>query len=44
MSDTTDNKKLGLILAAINETCKRVYYILDDISVYFTAQTCVLKL
>ena len=35
MSDATNNKSFGLVLRASNEVCKRIYYIIDDIFVFF---------
>ena len=35
MSDVTGNKSFGLVLTAINELRKRIYYILDDIYFFF---------
>ena len=34
-SDASDNKSFGLRLTAINEVRKHIYYILDDIFVFF---------
>ena len=35
MSDATNNKSFGLGLAAINEVQKRIYYVIDNIFVFF---------
>ena len=44
MGDATNNKSFGSVLTAINEVRKRKDFILDDIFVFPTDKTCVLKL